>query len=138
MNPVFRGTVTKGVAVPDNPIRFAAHVRSLEGKPVELIVRKFRKSRSNPQNRYYWGVVIALLVEAFGWDDDEESDKDAAEQMHDALRMMFLKVHFEELTTIRSTASLSTVEFEDYMLKCRKFGAERGCQIPEPNEVEYA
>ncbi len=138
MTPIFKGIVRDCKFIPNDAPRYQQYMRSLNDKVVEQTIKKERKSRSNPQNRYYWGVVIALLVEAFGWDDDDESDKDAAEQMHDALRMMFLRVHVEELVTIRSTASLSTVEFEDYMLKCRKFGAERGCQIPEPNEVEFA
>ncbi len=131
MTPIFRGKVEKGKALPADPVRFASHLRRLEGADVEIIVRKHRKKRSDPQNKYYWGVVVAILADHCGYDKPEE--------MHDALRIKFLTIHQDgPLPTVRSTADLSTVEFEHYMLQCRKLGAEMNCQIPEPNEVEYA
>ncbi len=131
MTPIFKGVSAHAKVLFADPVRFSAHLRSMEGAEVEVIVRKPRKSRSDQQNRYYWGVVVAILADHCGYDKPEE--------MHDALRIKFLTIHQDgPLPTVRSTTDLSTVEFEHYMLQCRKLGAEMGCQIPEPNEVEYA
>jgi len=130
LDPIFPGIAAGGKAIPDNAIAFSRHVSSLELHRIEIIVRKQRRNRSNQQNRYYWGVVVALFKEYCGYDDPDE--------MHDALRMKLLTAHQDgPLPTVRSSAGLTTVEFEDYMLRCRKLAAEMGFQIPEPNEVSF-
>jgi hypothetical protein len=69
-----------------------------------------------------------LLCEATGYFDDE---------MHDALRILFLKDMTREVPTIKSTASLTTIEFEEYLTKIREWTSRvLNCYIPEPNEVE--
>lgn len=117
----------KGKLLLEDREYFDNHIRSLDGD-VQVIVRKPIKQRSNQENRYYWGVVVKLLSEHTGYSDDE---------MHDALRMLFLKDHAEGLPTLKSTASLSTVDFEDYMSKVRQWASqELQVYVPEPNEVE--
>jgi hypothetical protein len=109
--------------------RFDALKRHLEGQDVELTLQKRRKKRSLKQNSYYWPVVVGMIQEAAGYLTDEEA--------HDALRMHFLQKHEDgQLPTVRSTTELTTVEFEEYLSKCRQLGAEMyGIYIPEPNEV---
>lgn len=127
MTPTFRAKVVKGKLLLEDREYFDNHIRSLDGD-VQVIVRKPIKQRSNQENRYYWGVVVKLLSEHTGYSDDE---------MHDALRMLFLKDHAEGLPTLKSTASLSTVDFEDYMSKVRQWASqELQVYVPEPNEVE--
>jgi len=63
--PVFNGSVTKGNLSVEG--RYYKYLLSLEGA-VEVIVRKPKKSRSNPENRYYWGVVVDLISEETGHD----------------------------------------------------------------------
>jgi hypothetical protein len=108
--------------------RYKIIVQHLEGKEYELTLRSRPKKRSLNQNSYYWGVVIEMLSEASGYEPEE---------MHDALKERFLRIHaYTALPTVRSTTDLTTVEFEEYMRQCRQLSAEMfGLYIPEPNEV---
>jgi hypothetical protein len=109
--------------------RWEAVKTFLEGQEVEITIGRRRKRRSLAQNSYYWGVVVEAIAEAAGYS--------TAEEAHDALRLHFLEKHRDgQMPTIRSTAELTTVEFEDYVAKCRQLGAEMfGIYIPDPLEV---
>lgn len=127
MNPIFIGKITKGKLHLQDRQKFDNYILGLEGD-VQIVVGKIKKQRSNNENRYYWGVVVKLLSEMTGYTDDE---------MHDALRMLFLLDRDKTIPTLRSTASLTTVEFENYMTNIREWASrEMNCYIPEPNEVE--
>ena len=131
MIPKFKGIVDKGRLKLFEQERYEGYLKTLIGD-VELTVGKPRKQRSNAENNYYWGVIIEILRNHIGY---------TAEEMHEALKWKFLKRHGEkvyQLPTIRSTADLSTVEFENYMSEIREWASiEMGCYIPLPNEVKY-
>jgi hypothetical protein len=38
--------------------------------------------------------------------------------------------------TVKSTTLLSTVEFSEFVEKCRQWAAEQGFNIPDPTKVE--
>lgn len=105
-----------------------------EGKEATLIIKPLRKSRSDNQNRYYYGVVIKILSEELGFLPDE---------MHEVLKQKFLtsetiKIGSEEFVIVKSTASLNTVEFEEYLSQIRSWASmDLNTLIPLPNEVEY-
>ena len=93
------------------------------------------KQRSNPENRYYWGVVVQILAEELGYFKDE---------MHEILKRKFLTEHVllrnkgKEIAAERnrSTAELSTKEMEDFLSQIRIWASsELSIFIPEPNEV---
>jgi hypothetical protein len=129
ISPVFTGKVEHGKLILKNPDMFDAHVRSLEGD-VNLTIKRHRKDRSNRQNKYYWGVVIQILSDAWGWEDPEE--------LHEAIKIKFLLIEDRPLKSVKSTASLSTVEFEDLMTRIRVWAqSEHNIRIPAPNEVEF-
>ena len=82
--------------------------------------------RSEGQNSYYWAVVIAITANQYGYEPEE---------MHEAWKHQFLTVQEPgKPARIRSTASLSTVEAEEYYERIRRFAAQDGCYVPEPNE----
>jgi hypothetical protein len=130
--PVFLGSVDRGRLVLDDPSRFHAHLRGLDKKRVEVVVRRQRRIRSLDQNRYYWGVVVKMLADGFGYEPEE---------MHEALKFQFLRVPSAEgrpLETVRSTASLSTVEFMDYIAAVQRWAAAEYCIcIPDPGQVDF-
>jgi len=127
MTIYFPGTVIKGEMEMDDSFGFKRHVANLEGKKIQVAVRKYKTQRSENQNKYYWGVVIAMLGNEFGYDSEE---------MHEALKFKFLKKE-GKLTTVRSTASLTTTEFEIYLDKVKRWVSEEyDIVIPDPNEVE--
>ena len=78
--PLWPGQVTKGKLILETPMRYLAYLSGLEGKRVELILRKQKSKRSDQQNRYYWGVVIEILANHCGYE---------AEEMHEALKIKF-------------------------------------------------
>jgi hypothetical protein len=124
--PIFHGRIEGGRICLERREDFAALIQRLDGKDVELILRKHRRSRSRNQNAYYWGVVIPLIAEHCGYMDEE---------MHEALKWRFLQKHDGPLPTVRSTTDLDTAEFTEYIEQCRILGAEMGVVIPGPGEV---
>lgn len=127
------GTVTNGKFQPDDLRQFRMAFYSHEGKRVAVTVSRYNKTRSNNQNRYYWGVVIDVLAHhsEIGY---------TGQEWHEALKMLFLRVPGDgkKPDTVRSTASLTTAEFEQYNEQIRRWSLETlGCLVPLPNEVEY-
>lgn len=118
---------------------FTAALRALSerGVPVVLTVEEFKVKRSNPQNRYYYGVVVALIANALresGWEITNDGT-------HEMLKFRFLKEDRpigddgEFITTVKSTAELDKEDFGVYMDKCIRFAAEYlNLVIPEPGE----
>lgn len=144
-DPVFRGKVAPGCEgisydSVQELINQKKHLQSIGvGQPVEVIIRKPRKHRSNNQNAYYWGVVIDILSKHFGYEPEE---------MHDALLYEFSKDSSKPISYefegerhimhgVKRTSSMSTVEFEDYCARIRRWAVQNyGVRILEPNEVE--
>lgn len=130
--PIFYGTVEKGKLALDRPDRYLVQLSALNGKKVELILRKRRSQRSLRQNSFYWGVVIEILSEHFGYEPEE---------MHEALKFRFLKIRNDvspNLVSVKSTTRLSTDEFKDYVNRIVRWAAqEYSVFIPDPGQVEY-
>lgn len=111
---------------------FDKQVMSFPDGEYILSVKELKSERSDRQNRYYWGVVIRLLADNFGYSPME---------VHEVLKGIFLpkELNFGIMKVIstRSTTSLKTDEFEDYLEKVRVWAnQEFGLLIPLPNEVE--
>lgn len=113
-------------------------IKSFEGKEITIKIEKRKKKRSNPQNAYYYGVVISIMRDAL---------KDAGyimtnESVHEMLKLRFLKETIminedtgECIERIKSTTELSTSGMMDYFTEITIFAAEYfQVQIPEPNE----
>lgn len=128
MYPIFLASVKNGKVIFSNIDRVNLYLKTLEGKDIEVVIRTWRKTRSNQQNRFLWGVCYQLISEATGYSPDE---------VHDAMRMLFLRDESRAIPTLKSTASLTTVEMNEYWEKMQRFAAEKlNLQIPNPNEVE--
>ena len=113
-------------------------LKSFEGQNILITIQKQKKTRSNPQNAFYYGVVVAIMQQCL---------KDAGylmtnEQVHEMLKLKFLKESIlvneqtgEYLERIKSTTELSTIEFMEYILEIQKFAVEYfNTVIPDPNE----
>ena len=128
MNKIHRGKVKKGKFKPNDPTAFITAFATLEGKDVEVVVQRARKHRSDPQNKYYWGVVIAIISGATGFNSQEG---------HDAMRVKFLTDMTGELPKVKSTTELTTVEFMDYVAQIQQFASEfLDVYIPDPDQFE--
>ena len=104
---------------------------------VTVTVSDTRPKRSNPQNRYYFGVVVELIYLALkesGWEVTREGT-------HELLRVRFLSEDRpigndgEFVTRVKSTTELDGKEFGEYVEDCKRFAAEYwNVVVPEPNE----
>ena len=128
--PIFTAKVTQGQIVMDDPRRLKLHLcRFKDGATVEVTVRRPSKKRSDNQNGYYWGVVIDLIHAHTG---------EKADVIHGILASEFLtRTGWQGKPYVKSTTTLTTVEFEKYLEDCRRWAAVAlEIYIPLPNEVE--
>ena len=130
MNPLFAGKIENGKLKLDDIVGFKKYLLGLEDKKVQVIVRKFKTSRSLKQNSYYWGVIVPIIADWVG-----EGDR---ESIHEALKEKFLKVRTSKgLKIVQSTTKLTTTEFEIYLEKVKRWASmECNLVIPDPNQVE--
>ena len=129
MHKIWLGKIKNGKLKLFDRDLFKQFIASQKDKDIELIIRSLNKQRSIQQNRYYWGVIIKILGEDFGYDDDE---------MHEALKWEFLRIPGDngKPDRVKSTRNLSTIEFENYCEKIRTWASIKfNIYIPQPNEI---
>jgi hypothetical protein len=126
---IWDGKVEGGKILLEDREAFRALIKRFEGLPIQLTLDRFRSPRTSQQNRYYWGVVVAILAQECGYESEE---------MHEALKARFLRRRQEEevggLPRIGSTASLDTAAFAEYCDQCIRLAAEMNIVIPPPDE----
>lgn len=137
--PIFRGEAKDGKLFITNRDMFEKYLRTLSG-PIDVTIKRHRKSRSLRQNAYYWGVVVPLIANELGYTHDE---------MHEIIKAKFFKVREKEVVTsggvfvtipehAGSTTDKSTGEFEEKMDEIRQWASmDLGVVIPLPNEAIY-
>jgi len=125
----YTGTITK-----TGEIRLPKRMRSemvtafrsdRENRTIEVAVRRKRRRRSSPQNRYYWGVLINTLYQYF---NDWSPGTWTRETIHQYVKERFLPMVWEEdrpemvvpetgevLTPPYTTTKLSRTQFATYV-----------------------
>ena len=104
------------------------YLRTREGKAVEVKFARPTTSRSQRQNRFYWGVVLTAIAESTG---------NSTEDIHVVLRdrllpRKFITLGSKEVEVKKSTADLSTEEFTLYLEAVRAWAAtELGITMPD-------
>lgn len=113
-------------------------------KPWEVLVRPFKRTRSNQQSRYERGVACVLLSKATGYE---------AEEIHEYLCGTYFgwrqaacpktpnnprgirDVPLRTTTTngMGERDVLSKGDFSDFVDFIQRFGAKHGCYIPDPD-----
>lgn len=138
---IYTGSVVDGKLKIVNRKGFDQDMQAFEGQRLILRIKKYRKSRSNKQNAYYWGCVINYVTDGL---TDMGFDRHllSPENVHHMLRDKFLKDDIgisegehagEFVTMVRSTTDLSTTEFMDYLASIQKWAAEfLNINIPDP------
>ncbi len=93
-------------------------------------------TRSTPQNRYYWGVVIDILSNHIGYTSDETHEILKHKFLRDWKKIKTSKGIFEYVYT-KSTTGLSTRDMENYLGRIREWAViDLNCSIPEPHEMQ--
>lgn len=127
----------QGVFTLHNRQRFVQWCNDNRGKNIRVRFTRAYGQRSTPQNRYYWGVVIkeiGIRLRELGhqWLEDED--------VHLMMKLKFnhedvISEYGEVLELPKSTNSLTTVEFMEYIDRIRQWAQGfLDIHIPEPNE----
>ena len=130
----FKGKVEGNKFVPDQSDAFWNHVRSYEGQDVVMTMKKYRdgKDKSLQQLGYYFGYMIPVLMDYFGYTKLE---------MHSALKYQILiveRVVIQKLPHTPSIEDYSTTEFEDYMREAREWASrEHKIWLDLPNQQGF-
>ncbi len=119
-------------------------LKCYEGQLVDVTFKKRTNTRTKPQNRYYWAVIVPIFKNSIR---EEWGELWNSEDVH-----LFLKenCNFTErynedsgmvVRSVKSTTENSTQEQEDFHTRCRNLAAEFfNTHIPMPNEetnIEY-
>lgn len=98
-----------------------------------VTIIKYRKRRSDQQNKYYWSCFIAPFGQFLRDQGNDITDLEA----HDALKLMFLrktcinKNTGEAIDYVRGSSKINTFEFYEYLERVAAFLAEQ-CDIIVP------
>lgn len=132
--PIFRATVDQeGQLKILDLSRWRGYLARLKGREVSVRVDLERAGRSLKANAYLWGVCYAILAE---WSGHER------EEIHEAMKGRFLRgrrvvlPNGEVMEVAGSTKDLDSAGFAEFVQKVKRFAAENGCYIPEPDEVD--
>lgn len=113
-------------------------LEQFKGKDVIITIDRLKKKRSNPQNRYYWGLILPLVRDGLY---DLNGELQSIQEVHEFLKFNFnyKEIVNEESGEVyrqsRSSADNSTIEMEEYHDRIRKFASEfLNVEIPLPNE----
>lgn len=137
-----------GSVLEDGTIKLPKRVRSevgayFKGKAIKVTFAKQVKHRTNPQLRYYFGVVVQLVAEALHELGNPINPSDPAdiEIVHNFLKERFLEPTYghdangERIILGYSTKNKSTSEMMDYFAQIQQFAAEfLNKVIPDPGE----
>ena len=112
-------------------------LKSLSGKRVVIKIALWRNTRSNKQNKFYYGVVIPLVKAMFVGAGNVVSEEDVHEFLKNRvgkLSKLVTDPNGEVHSIPRSSADLDTIEFETWMTQIRAWGADYGLEIPMPTQ----
>lgn len=132
---------TAGGRIPAETMQSVINVlQSFPGRRMKISLGFVRKKRSDPQNRFYWGVVVPIVTQMFV----EYGNEVDAEDVH-----RFLKGKVGGMTkpivdrdgavvtfVVDTSTKLTTYEWEVWMEKIRAWAASIDLFLPYPNE-EY-
>ena len=113
-------------------------MRGLRGKN-RITIAKYRRKRSDRQNAFYWPCFVAPFGEFLREQGENVTDDDA----HEMLKMKFLRVAVQDakagqLERTRSTTTLDTQEFNDYLDRASHWLNEMfGIVTPEPDVYHF-
>lgn len=107
------------------------------GTYLDIIIKRKKKTVSSPMRRYYFGVVMPILLEALGYDPDESL------LVHRQLKIVFFGVQPDSHGIYRDKdipsvfGDDSDVQIPDkqrFIGWIRRKAAEEGYYVPDPGE----
>jgi len=141
IEPKFACDIARGKIKIRERDKFDEYILSLPEDVYWVILKRYKKERSDKQNRYFHGVVIPLATQ-FLYEAGllPYEDLEMGKQL---LKSMFLKEYeftFEGkvFAKTKETRTLKTDQMEEFLEAVRRyFREEHNFKIPEPNEVDW-
>jgi hypothetical protein len=132
---VTTGAIRKGRLEVRNRKSFAAAIKRMRDGEVDITVSRHAATRSQQQNRFYWGVIVDLLSDHTGYTPDE---------VHELLKARFIPKKLAvcdgngeivgEYVIGGTTTKMNKIEFGEYVESIRRWAAEElGVVIPDPD-----
>ena len=117
--------------------RVASELARMRDCELRVAITKARATRSNQQNRWYWGYVVGLVAEHTGYTPDE---------IHEIYKAKFIPKTLAlangngeivgECVIGGTTTRLDKLQFSEYCEAIREWAADAlGVVIPDPNEA---
>lgn len=134
LQPKFRGKIKDGQFVPDWIEQRNAYLEGLEGKEVEEIIGEPEEPKTNPQLRYFHGVICELASEASGY---------TKEEVKGLLKGYFLTEYIKspdgkEIPWVPSLADMKKPKMSKFIDDCIILCAKHWqLVVPSPEEVNY-
>lgn len=128
INPQFYGEIKNGEIIWEKPEQRKFYLKNVGNRKIIEIIKTPKKPRSLNENNYYWGVVVQMISDETGF---------TPEEAHEAVKWLFLRKQVGNIFTVKSTAILNTLEFEEYVENVRRWAQnELNLRIPLPNEID--
>ena len=111
-----------------------------KGAMMKVRFSAVRKSRSNPQNSYYWGVVVAMVQSRLRELGHEVTEVDTHEFLKSRFNSRTVEVKDGYYIDVpQPTTDMETTEFMDYLEKIKMFASQLlDIYIPEPGEAQLS
>jgi hypothetical protein len=148
----FTAKIKNGKILPIERVLYWDSMPEFEGRDVEITIERIT-NRSNPQNRYYWGVVVYMVrerLEELGYTrsdllEDTMGAKLTRNDVHEFLKDSFnrsdiINTETGEIlgSTSRTTSKLKTKEFSEYVDHIKRWAVESlDINIPDPAPFNY-
>ena len=112
-----------------------AWLKERSEKKIRLTFEEFSGKRTNPQNAYYWEIMVPMIKIAI----NDLGNNFSTEENHDFLKREFNYQEVETpsgayLNVPQSTTKLDTIGFSDFKEKVQHFASEvLNVYIPDPD-----
>ena len=120
----FNGEIRNGVARIHRKQAFLDAIKTMPDGHIRFTLERIYHKHSDPQRGYYWGVVVAELVEAIKDEHEETVSKEWAHELLKSYCNSYEVANKENGLVLRmplTTSTLTTVEYEEYLERCRRF-----------------
>lgn len=128
---VAHGQIKDGVHSFDNERHVKGMLSLFSNTKTRVVFEKPRGTRSKNMNNYYFGVVLPEISEHTGF---------LVEELHEIFKSKYLRSkrvwRGGDMTVLKSTSSLTTDEFGEYLSSVILEAGELGITIPEADK-EY-
>ena len=128
--------VIKSKEIRQNAVNAVKNIRAEPLMSVEI--KPYKKNRSLAQNRLYW-----MWINIFAQHINGSTSKESLEEIHTLFKVRFLGteerfVDNKKLIIPKSTRTLNTKEFTEYLQKLEMLAVELDLTLPYPTDYQYA